>query len=160
MSSINNICSSSAIPGYRGDELSISTKLRLEALGIDPSSIKTETQAQIIIAQMEAAATSRAHEQKQGGNSSREQLKLEAKQLANKVGVRINDKDSLEDILEKISEKLNILGQNPTTADKIQQYQEELESIAQRADIIVKTQKNIFNQMEMVSVSNRLILGL
>ena len=50
--------------------------MRLEALGIDPSTVQTEMQAQAIIAQAEAAQKQQQGNtgQQQGGNSSQQQL--------------------------------------------------------------------------------------
>ena len=155
MSSIDHI-HALAIYSYKGDELKPSTKLRLEALGIDPASVQTEAQAQILIAQAEAAPRENNSGNRQGGNSSREQLIFEAKELANEVGVSVSSKDTLEDIIENIAEVLN--AQEPSK--KVQEYQSRLANLAQRAEVLVTIQQNIFNEMEMISVSNRLILGL
>ena len=52
MSSISSISHSqaAAVSTYKSDELSASTKQQLEALGIDPSTVTSEAQAQILIA--------------------------------------------------------------------------------------------------------------
>ena len=161
MPSINHIYGSSTVKNYKGDELSNSTKLRLEALGIDPSSVVTEAQAQLIIAQAEGALNQRGtNNQKQGGNSSREQLIAEAGELALKIGVRVSSQDSLENILKKIAEALNKMAENPNNTDEIEYYRAELTDLARRADMTINVQQNIFNEMEMISLSNRLILGL
>lgn len=98
MSSVNFVnIQSSAISGCKCDELSNLTKLRLEILGIDSSTVKTESQAQLIIAQLEGALKKNL-DNEQGGTRQ-----------------------------ELISEN---------------------------------TQQNIFNEMNMISISNRLILGL
>ena len=52
ISSING--ASAAVSTYKCDELSSSTKQKLEALGIDPASVTSEAQAQALIAQAEA----------------------------------------------------------------------------------------------------------
>lgn len=164
MSSISSISNSQSISisAYKGEELSITTKMRLEALGIDPSSVTTEAQAQILIAQAEAATKqNNSGQQQRGGNStSQQQLLSEAKTLAQTVGVSISDSDGLEDIIDKISNKLQIMGQNPSNAQMVHTYQSELETLAQKADVVITRQQNIFNTMEIISLSNKLILGL
>lgn len=163
MSSISYIHNSqaAALSTYKGDELSVSTKMRLEALGIDPSSVRTEAQAQILIAQAEAALSqNNSGRQQQGGNSSREQLVADAKNLAQKVGAQISDQDTLSDMIEKISDKIQTIAVNPSNFEKVQGYQAELKDLAARADVMVKLRENVFDRMDMVSVSNRLILGL
>ena len=136
--------------------------MRLEALGIDPSTVQTEMQAQAIIAQAEAAQKQQQGNtgQQQGGNSSQQQLISQARELAQKAGAAVSEQDSLEDMLGKISESLNVMAKDPSRASKAQEYQNELESLAQKADVIINVQQNIFNTMDMVSLSNKLILGL
>ena len=41
-----------------------------------------------------------------------------------------------------------------------QEYQTQLASISDQADSITNTQQNIFNAMNMISVSNKYALGL
>lgn len=100
MTSINSVHSSIIISYHKGEALSLSTKMRLEALGIDPTTVSSEAEAQILIAQAEAAQNQNnsGHEQ-QGGNSQK-----------------------------------------------------------QKSDTDI--QQNIFNSMDMISLSNKLILGL
>ncbi len=161
MSSISSIhVQSSAFSSCKGEELSVTTKMRLEALGIDPSSVTSEAQAQIIIAQAEASQRQNNSGKQQGGNTSQQQLIFEAKELARKTGTFVSEQDTLDDMLDKISKKLNSLAQNPQNAEKVQSYQSELLSLAQRANVAVQIQENIFNTMDMISVSNKLILGL
>lgn len=160
MSSINSLQSSIIISFHKSDELSTTTKMRLEALGIDPSTVSSEAQAQILIAQAEAAPRQNNSGHQQGGNSSQHQLIFEAKELASKVGATVSDQDKLEDMLDKISERINVMAMNPSTVQKAQGYQKELADLAQRANVIVITQQNIFNTMDMISISNKLLLGL
>ena len=63
-------------------------------------------------------------------------------------------------MLDKISERIDVMAMNPSTAQKAQGYQKELADLAQRANVIVITQQNIFNTMDMISISNKLLLGL
>lgn len=157
MSSIRSIYGT--IISFKKDELSVTTKLRLEALGIDPTSVSTESQAQIIIAQAEAVPNQNGLQQKYGGNL-REQLISEARELAQKTGTRYSNQDTLETILDNISVTLQVMVKNPTNAENVEMYQAKLEDIAQRAGVIVNIQQNIFERMNMVSISNKIILGL
>ena len=93
---------SAALATHKCNELSHTTKMRLEALGIEPANVSSESQAQILIAQAEAAPKQN-NSREQDDNSKRRELIREAEILA---------------------------------------------------------EKNIFNEMNMVSISNRLILGL
>ena len=154
---------SAAVATYKQEELSSSTKLKLEALGIDPSTVTSEAQAQTLIAQAEAAKQqNNAGQQQQGGNSSEQELLTEAKNLATKVGVTVSSKDSLDDIIDNISKEIQVMlnsgDQSKTSA--AQGYQTQLASISGRAEAIQSTQQNIFNAMDMISISNKYVLGL
>ena len=146
----------------QGDILKPSTRLRLEALGIDPSTVTSETQAQILIAQAEAAKNHENSDQQnnRGGNSSQQELISKTKKLASEIGVNIFKKDSLEKMIEKVSHELNLLEKNRLSKEKVQNYHKELSSLTQEAKMLSDTQQNIFNEMNMVSISNRYLLGL
>ena len=99
ISSING--ASAAVSTYKCDELSSSTKQKLEALGIDPASVTSEAQAQALIAQAEATKHQQnSGQQQQGGNSSEQELMSEAKDLASTVGVTVSSNDTLDDIID------------------------------------------------------------
>ena len=162
ISSINSL-QAGAISTYKTEELSSTTKLKLEALGIDPSTVTTEAQAQTLIAQAEAAKQqNNAGQQQQGGNSSEQELLSEAKNLATEVGVTVSSNDSLDDIVDNISKEIQVMlnSGDQSKISSAQSYQAQLASISERADAIQDTQQNIFNAMNMISVSNKYALGL
>ncbi len=162
ISSINSL-QAGAISTYKTEELSSTTKLKLEALGIDPSTVTTEAQAQTLIAQAEAAKQqNNAGQQQQGGNSSEQELLSEAKNLATEVGVTVSSNDSLDDIVDNISKEIQVMlnSGDQSKISSAQSYQAQLASISGRAEAIQSTQQNIFNAMDMISVSNKYALGL
>lgn len=162
ISSINSL-QAGAISTYKTEELSSTTKLKLEALGIDPSTVTTEAQAQTLIAQAEAAKQqNNAGQQQQGGNSSEQELLSEAKNLATEVGVTVSSNDSLDDIVDNISKEIQVMlnSGDQSKVSSAQSYQAQLASISGRAEAIQSTQQNIFNAMDMISVSNKYALGL
>ena len=162
ISSINSL-QAGAISTYKTEELSSTTKLKLEALGIDPSTVTTEAQAQTLIAQAEAAKhQNNAGQQQQGGNSSEQELLSEAKNLATEVGVTVSSNDSLDDIVDNISKEIQVMlnSGDQSKISSAQSYQAQLASISGRAESIQSTQQNIFNAMDMISVSNKYALGL
>lgn len=162
ISSINSL-QAGAISTYKTEELSSTTKLKLEALGIDPSTVTTEAQAQTLIAQAEAAKQqNNAGQQQQGGNSSEQELLSEAKNLATEVGVIVSSNDSLDDIVDNISKEIQVMlnSGDQSKISSAQSYQAQLASISGRAEAIQSTQQNIFNAMDMISVSNKYALGL
>ena len=165
MTSISSISSaqSAAVSTYKNEELSSSTKQKLEALGIDPTTVTSEAQAQSLIAQAEATQHQQnSGQQQQGGNSSEQELLSEAKSLASTIGVSVSSNDSLDDIIDNISAEIQVMlnsgDQSKVAAAQI--YQSQLASISDRADSIQSTQQNIFNAMNMISVSNKYALGL
>lgn len=163
ISSVSNM-QTAAISSYKTEtELSSSTKLKLEALGIDPSTVTSEAQAQTLIAQAEAAKhQNNAGQQQQGGNSSEQELLSEAKNLASQVGVTVSSNDSLDTIIDNISKEIQVM-LNSCDKSKMataQGFQTQLASISGRAESIQSTQQNIFNAMDMISVSNKYALGL
>lgn len=165
MTSISSISSlqSAAVSTHKTDELSSSTKQKLEALGIDPTTVTSEAQAQSLIAQAEATKhQNNAGQQQQGGNSSEQQLMSEAKELATTVGVTVSSNDTLDDIIENISEEIQVMLNSGDQAkiSAAQGYQAQLANISDRADAIQNTQQNIFNVMNMISLSNKFALGL
>lgn len=163
-SSISSISSAAAACSYQTNTLSTATKQKLEALGIDPSSVTSEAQAQALIAQAEATK----HQQNAdsgnsgGGNSSEQELMSEAKSLATAVGTSVSSDDTLDDIISNIDTKIQaMLNSGDENRFKLAQgYQTQLASISERADTVSSTQNNIFNAMDMVSVSNKYALGL
>lgn len=166
MSSISSINStqSAAVSTYKTqEELSSSTKMKLESLGIDPTTVTTEAQAQALIAQAEATKNQQnAGQQQGGGNSSEQEVLSEAKSLASTVGVTVSSNDTLDDIIDNISAQLQVM-MNSGDQSKISQAQSlqtQLANISDRADSIQSTQQNIFNAMNMVSISNKYALGL
>ena len=87
---------------------------------------------------------------------------MEAKDLASKVGATVSSNDTLDDIIDKIAEEIQIMlnSSDRSEISQAQGYQAQLESISGRADSIQSTQQNIFNAMDMVSISNKYALGL
>ena len=162
MSSISSISSAQAasMSTYKCEELSSSTKLKLEALGIDPTTVTSEAQAQSLIAQAEAQQNS--GQQQGGGNSSEQELLSEAKTLASAVGVSVSSNDSLDDIIDNISDQIQVMldSGDQSKISAAQGYQAQLASLSDRVDSVQNTQQNIFNAMDMISLSNKYALGL
>ena len=163
MTSISSIGSAAAsLAKHKIEALSSSTKQKLEALGIDPTTVTSEAQAQSLIAQAEATKHQQNSGQQQGGNSSEQELLSEAKDLASKVGAAVSSNDTLDDIIDNIAEEIQIMlnSGDQSQISQAQGYQAQLAEISDRADSIQTTQQNIFNAMNMVSISNKYALGL
>ena len=165
-SSISSLSSAQAgaVSTYQNNTLSAATKQKLEALGIDPSSVTSEAQAQALSSQAEATQHQQNanSENNGGGNSSEQELMSEAKSLATAVGASVSSDDTLDDIISNIDTKIQaMLNSGDENQFKLAQgYQSQLASLSERADTVTSTQNNIFNAMNMVSVSNKYALGL
>lgn len=86
----------------------------------------------------------------------------EAKKLASTVGVTVSTNDTLTDIIDNISAGIQVMlnSQDKSKISAAQGYQSQLAGISDRADSIQTTQQNIFNAMDMISLSNKYILDL
>lgn len=165
MSSISSIGSGMAMSGAYitpSNQLSEATKAKLEALGIDPTTVTSEAEAQSLIAQVESMSkTDKARPQ---SGSSDMALLTKAKELAEDVGAKVSERDNLDDICKKISEKIEQLAQqyasDPVAMNKLADYQRELSSIDSRYSSKIDTQDSIFAAMNMISASNKYALGL
>ncbi len=161
--SINAISSSMAVSSAyttKSTELSEETKAKLQALGIDPSTVSSESEAQSLIAQVEAMSQS----DQARPNSSDQTLLTKAQALAEDVGVQYSYKDNLDDLCEKISQKIEQLasqyGNDGAKMSILEDYQRELSSIDSRYSTEIDKDDSIFNAMNMISVSNKYALGL
>ena len=163
-SSISSLSSAQAgaVSTYQNNTLSAATKQKLEALGIDPSSVTSEAQALISQAEATQHQQNANSENNGGGNSSEQELMSEAKSLATAVGASVSSDDTLDDIISNIDTKIQaMLNSGDENQFKLAQgYQSQLASLSERADTVTSTQNNIFNAMNMVSVSNKYALGL
>lgn len=163
ISSISNI-SSSYITQSQSSTLSEETKSKLLALGIDPSTVSSETEAQSIIAQAEASEQMNEQSNEQAASSSEQDLISKAQELADKVGVSVSQTDSLDDMCNKISTKIESLteqcGTDAAKLSTLQGYSQELAAINSQYVQIQANQDNMFTAMDMISVSNKYALGL
>jgi len=116
------------------EQLSAATKAKLEALGIDPSTVSSESQAQALIANAQSASFKSMVSDKQDSNSSEDTYLQEAKALAASVGVSYSSDDTVDDILSSISDKLDEMmssaAMNPSLMQIVQTYQTQLEQIS------------------------------
>jgi hypothetical protein len=88
-------------------ELKEETKKKLEALGIDPSSVKSETDAKIKIHQAEAAAQANIHIPKGNEANPIQQVFTDAKDLAERVGIKSGTVQKISDLFNAIDQKIS-----------------------------------------------------
>lgn len=138
MTSINSITSTtiSSQITEKEAELSAATKAQLEAIGIDPSTVSSESQAQALIANAKGASfKSMVSEKSQNAANSKDDTYLqEAKSLAASIGAVYNSDDTVDEILSSVSDKLNQMMNaaymNPSQMQMIQMYQSQLDQIS------------------------------
>ena len=135
ISSVSSFSSATSVQ----KKLSEETKRKLESMGIDTSSIKTEAQAQQLLKGVEKGVdvekTDTQHAPKFSvDNSQKAELVSDIKQLAEKVGAVISQGDKIPDMLTKISEAINQLQVQGTESDKkIEGYRQEYERLSSMA---------------------------
>lgn len=152
------------------DPLSETTKKRLEALGIDTSSIKTETQGRSILASVEKVNSKDGAEkvQGQGKNPEGENIKERAKELAAQLNVSVSQKDGLKEILDKISTaidgmKTQAVG-DPQKVQEAAKYQAAYDSIVGAVSSMQQqhqaSQQKLSNSLDGLALYNKIKLGL
>lgn len=152
------------------DKLSETTKKRLEALGIDTSSIKTETQGRSILASVEKVNSKDGTEkvQGQGKNPEGENIKQRAKELAAQFNVSVSPRDGLKEILDKISTAIDGMKTESVGApDKLQEaakYQAAYDSIVGAASSMQQqqdaSQGKLSGSLDGLALYNKIKLGL
>lgn len=146
-------------------KLTAATKAKLEALGIDTSHIATEAEGQAILKTAEAKQeeVKKVHANK-GGFSAMKDIKAEAKELAAKIGVSISDNDKMDNILNKISEKINELrasaGNEPNKSAQIAQYQSRLDSISNEFLNMKSSKSQLNGSMNALAFYNKIYQNL
>lgn len=146
---------------YSGDtKLTAATKAKLEALGIDTTNIKTEAEGQAILkaAEVNPKEIRKVHAPK--SYSSIDSIRAEAMQLASKVGISVSGSDKIDDILNKISYKINELKvcaeNNQNKLTQINQYQSELDSISSEFLNMKSSHTQLNNGMDALASYNKI----
>jgi len=168
------INASSLINSYFGagnSLLSEETRRKLIALGIDPSTVTSEGQAQIIIQNAQKARKAEIENlPKQpekvcsGSVSSEIELMKKAKELATKMGLNLQGNLTLDEILKTISEEINTVLNSEYTdkskRDLYKQYNTELGAIEQSYKVTKENENAVIMSMNMSANINKMILGL
>lgn len=164
--SINSVSSVSNYSGSGQLQISEATKRKLIALGIDPTSVTSEAQAQslILAAQQKQQIQQTAQNDKGNNNPSETELISKAKTLADKMGISVSNNESLTDILSSISSKISTLSAQ-TNGDnskikELQDFQAELSEIQNEFSTVQQNQDSMYNAMNYSANMNKLALGL
>ncbi len=157
--------------GAGNSMLSEETRRRLIALGIDPSTVNSEAQAQIIIQnvlrakKMEAENIPSKLENIQPRCCAGEmELMKKAKELAQKMGLQLANNLTLDEILKAIAAQIsNVLNSDTTDKakrDLYEEYNQELVAIDESYAVVKNNENAIILSMNMNANINKMILGL
>ena len=171
ISSINS--SSNNDSSIKKSYISDAKKRQLQSLGIDPTTVSSESQAQSIINAKKAeksfqdsltTKTQATDKTTQKAESSESSLISEAKSLAEELGVSVSSDDTFDEITAAISdaiEKLMDKSANDSQAlQQIQIYKTRLSQLNNQYSDVSTSNSNIYNAMSAQAANTRYMLGL
>lgn len=165
--SINSVSSLGGFSISGQSHLSEATKIKLQALGIDPTSVTSETQAQVLISNAQACqqVQKTTNEDNSKNTCSSEcNLIFRAKSLASKMGVRVSNDESLSEILCCLSSKFNTINNqsngDSTNIRELQKFQSELSSIQSEYSVVKQNQNSMYIAMNLSANMNKFMLGI
>lgn len=143
-------------------KLTDATKKKLEYLGVDAGSIKTEAQGQTELKIAIQKEMQKAQAANHGGSEA--MIKAQAKDLAYQVGASVSSNQKVGDILTKVSSKITELkqaaGTDETKLSKVYQYQSEYDAIASSYSNMKTARNQIATGMDGLANYNKILLGL
>lgn len=159
--SINSVSSIGSFTGCQSSNLSEETKRKLRELGVEPSTVANEFQAQQLIKTLEQKLE-QVHKSASFGNarkatSGEAELIAKAKALANQVGISVSSTDSLSDIFSKIKAKINIM---EAQGQDIKAYKSELSALEDKYSTVQQNQSSMLSVMNYTASLNKYMLGL
>lgn len=158
-----------AISRQKQSNISSSTKVKLESLGVNISTVSSESEAQELINKLKAAkagTTQQAQEIKQDEanttSTSEAETLSSAKSLASSMGLVVASEATAEEIINQISTRIRQLATSSSQAERemAQAYQTQLNSIATQYQSLQSNQTNMYSAMNMMSINNKYSLNL
>lgn len=141
--------------------LSESTIAKLKALGINPEEVSSETEAKKIIAEenskKKVEKADNSNETK--STSQEEKLYERIKNLADKIGINVNQNENINSIFSRIEAKFNEIKENSYNSN-YNILKSEFEMIQQQFKDITTGESSILSAMDMISQNNRSTLGI
>ncbi len=159
--SINSVSSIGSFTGCQSSNLSEETKRKLRELGVEPSTVANEFQAQQLIKTLEQKLE-QVHKSASFGNarkatSGEAELIAKAKALANQVGISVSSTDSLSDIFSKIKAKINTM---KAQGQDIKACKSELSALEDKYSTVQQNQSSMLSAMNYTASLNKYMLGL
>ena len=164
ISGVTSSASNSFFGCVSGSRLSEETIRKLRRLGIEPSTVTSEAQAQALITKLEQKLE-QVHKTANSSNaqqatSSEAEMIAKAKALATQVGVSVSSSESLSDIFSKISKKLESITKGGDSLKEVKGYKSELSSLEDEYSTIQQSQNSMYSAMNYTANMNTYILGL
>ncbi len=164
ISGVTSSVSNSFFGCVSGSRLSEETIRKLRRLGIEPSTVTSEAQAQALITKLEQKLE-QVHKTANSSNaqqatSSEAEMIAKAKALAAQVGVSVSSSESLSDIFSKISKKLESITKGGDSLKEVKGYKSELSSLEDEYSTIQQSQNSMYSAMNYTANMNKYILGL
>lgn len=164
ISGVTSSASNSFFGCVSGSRLSEETIRKLRRLGIEPSTVTSEAQAQALITKLEQKLE-QVHKTANSSNaqqatSSEAEMIAKAKALAAQVGVSVSSSESLSDIFSKISKKLESITKGGDSLKEVKGYKLELSSLEDEYSTIQQSQNSMYSAMNYTANMNKYILGL
>lgn len=164
ISGVTSSASNSFFGCVSGSRLSEETIRKLRRLGIEPSTVTSEAQAQALITKLEQKLeqvhkTANSNNAQQATSSEAEMI-AKAKALATQVGVSVSPSESLSDIFSKISKKLESITKGGDSLKEVKGYKSELSSLEDEYSTIQQSQNSMYSAMNYTANMNKYILGL
>lgn len=164
ISGVTSSASNSFFGCVSGSRLSEETIRKLRRLGIEPSTVTSEAQAQALITKLEQKLE-QVHKTVNSNNaqqatSSEAEMIAKAKALAAQVGVSVSSSESLSDIFSKISKKLESITKGGDSLKEVKGYKSELSSLEDEYSTIQQSQNSMYSAMNYTANMNKYILGL
>lgn len=164
ISGVTSSASNSFFGCVSGSRLSEETIRKLRRLGIEPSTVTSEAQAQALITKLEQKLE-QVHKTANSSNaqqatSSEAEMIAKAKALAAQVGVSVSSSESLSDIFSEISKKLESITKGGDSLKEVKGYKSELSSLEDEYSTIQQSQNSMYSAMNYTANMNKYILGL
>ncbi len=164
ISGVTSSASNSFFGCVSGSRLSEETIRKLRRLGIEPSTVTSEAQAQALITKLEQKLeqvhkTANSNNAQQATSSEAEMI-AKAKALAAQVGVSVSSSESFSDIFSKISKKLESITKGGDSLKEVKGYKSELSSLEDEYSTIQQSQNSMYSAMNYTANMNKYILGL
>lgn len=164
MPSINAISSflASKTGSYnKKSSLTQETLGKLLALGIDISSVSSETEAKKIIEEEEAKKSSDKEEEtdKKQNTSEEEALLNDIKNLARKLGITVTNNDKIKNIFDEISEQIEDIKDNSYNSN-LNVFISEYDLLKNQFKNMYSGESSLLNAMDMISKTNKAAFNL